>query len=254
MVSGVVALIQSVAPKPLSAAEMRTLITRHAQPFPKQPDQFLGLGILDATAAVTAAKAGEIPAAADFTCSQSTTMMQVTCTDLSTARGSAAIQNRTWNFGEGDSDLVVSQLTNPVHNYDHPGTYNVTLTIRDSTGATSRVSRPFVVVAPEATDLAFDNNLLFAAKKGVIKYFKVDVPAGAKSLRVNLSNRSSLETGTMYVSAGSPTAAKANCTRVFASGSGAQCFMSAPAPGVWYIALSPSTDLNDDVIYAIYTP
>jgi hypothetical protein len=34
----------------LSAAEMRTLITQHAQPFPKRPDQPLGSGILDATA------------------------------------------------------------------------------------------------------------------------------------------------------------------------------------------------------------
>jgi serine protease len=123
MVSGVVALVQSVAPKQLSPAEMRTLITQHAQPFPNQPDQPLGSGILDATATVAAARAGEIPAAADFKCSQGAAGMLVTCSDLSTARGMAQIKSWAWNMGFGDpANMVRTQSVNPYYNYEYPGT------------------------------------------------------------------------------------------------------------------------------------
>ncbi|MFL9894448.1 S8 family serine peptidase [Paraburkholderia sp. RL17-381-BIF-C] len=253
MVSGVVALVRSVAPKPLSTAEMRTLITQHAQQFPKQPDHSMGSGILDAAATVAAAKAGEIPAAADFKCSQSMSAMLVTCTDLSTARGSASIKSWTWTLGSGNAvDVLSAQSVNPIYNYEYPGTYNITLTTTDSTGAVSRVTRPFTVAAPESTDLSFDVNLMIAAKSNVMKFFKLDVPAGASILRVALSNRSSLESGTMYLRAGSPTTVNAPCVRKFASGSGAQCIISRPAAGVYYVTLSPDTDLNDDVIFATY--
>ncbi|MFM0223829.1 S8 family serine peptidase [Paraburkholderia dipogonis] len=255
MVSGVVALVKSVAPVPLSAAEMRTLITQHAQQFPLQPDLPLGSGILDATATVAAAKAGEIPAAADFKCSQGATGMLVTCTDLSTARGVASIKSWAWNFGSGNQvDMVSTQSVNPNNNYEYPGTYNITLTATDSTSAVSRVTRPFTVVAPESTDLNFDVNFQIAATANVMKYFKLDVPAGAPILRVALSNRSSLESGMMYLRAGSPTTVNASCVRTFASGSGAQCILSNPAAGTYYIIVSPNTNLNDDVIYATYTP
>ena len=94
MVTGVIALAQSVAPTPLSVAEMRTLLQQNAQPFPKTPDQPIGAGIVDATATVAAAKSGKIPVAADFTCSEWTNSMTVTCTDLSTARSGVPI--KTW--------------------------------------------------------------------------------------------------------------------------------------------------------------
>lgn len=255
MVSGVAALIQSVAPKPLSIAETRTLITQHAQPFPKQPDHPLGSGILDATATVAAAKAGQIPATADFKCSQAVAGMLVTCADLSTARGFASIKSWAWNFGSSNSvEVVNTQSVNPTYDYEHPGIYNITLTTTDSTGAVSRVTRPFTVVAPESTDLSFDVNITIAAKANVMKFFKLDVPAGARILRVALSNRSSLESGTMYLRAGSPTTVNAPCVRAFASGSGAQCIMSSPAAGTYYVTVSPNTNLNDGVLYATYTP
>lgn len=255
MVSGVVALVQSVAPKPLSTAEMRTLITQHAQPFLKQPDHPMGSGILDATATVAAAKAGEIPAAADFRCSQGVSGMWVTCTDLSSARGSASIKSWAWSFGSSNPvDVPGAQSANPTYNYEYPGTYNVTLAITDSAGAVSRLTRPFTVLAPTSTDLSFDVNLMISAKANVMKFFKVDVPSGASILRVALSNRSSFESGTMYLRAGSPTTVNAPCVRIFASGSGAQCLISRPAAGTYYVMLSPNTDLNEDVIFATYTP
>jgi serine protease len=55
-VSGIVALIQSVAPKPLTPAQVKGLLTTSARPFPVTPDRPIGSGIVDAGAAVERAK------------------------------------------------------------------------------------------------------------------------------------------------------------------------------------------------------
>jgi len=55
-VSGVVALMQSVAPKPLTPAQVEGLLVASARPFPAKPDQAIGAGIVDATAAVQRAQ------------------------------------------------------------------------------------------------------------------------------------------------------------------------------------------------------
>jgi serine protease len=55
-VSGVVALMQSVAPKPLTPAQVEGLLVASARPFPAKPDKAIGSGILDATAAVERAQ------------------------------------------------------------------------------------------------------------------------------------------------------------------------------------------------------
>jgi len=254
MVSGVVALIKSVAPKSLSIAEMRTLIAQHAQAFSRQPDQPMGAGIIDATAAILAAKAGEVPVAAEFKCTQSSVGMTVTCSDLSTARGSASIKSWAWNFGSSaNSDQVGTHSFSPSYEYEYPGTYDVTLTITDSNGSISRLARPLTVAAPEATVLTNDRTVQFSAKAHVVKYFKVDVPPGMQLLNVNLSNRSSFESGTMYVKAGSPSTINAACVAPF-KGNVAACYLRNPAPGTYYISVSPDTDLDGDNIAAIYMP
>jgi len=255
MVSGVVALIKSVASKQYSAAEMRTLITQHSQPFPKRPDQPIGAGILDASAAVAAARSGEIPAAADFICAQGTVGMLVTCTDLSTARGAASIRSWAWNMGYDDKgDTVSTESRNSSHDYEYPGTYNVSLTITDSNGAVSRVSRPITVVAPQATDMAFDTELMFSGKANVPQYYKLELPSGAPVMRANLSSRSSFDSGMMFVKAGSPTSVNADCSRYFASGSGAQCFLWNPRPGTYYLVIKPASDVVDTKLFATFTP
>ena len=254
MVSGVVALIQSVAPKPLSLAEIRTLLSQHAQPFPKQPDQPMGPGILDAAAVVTAAKFGEIPAAADFQCSQSISEMRVTCFDRSSARGALSIASWAWNFGANSSvDIVRTQSANPTYDYEYPGTYSITLQTTDKGGYVSRVARPFTVIAPESTDLSFDQNVEIPSVANVPRLFRLDVPAGASTLRVNISNRSTLESGMMYVKAGSPTTVNAACSSRFASGAGAQCIIKKPVGGAYYVTVIPNTNLDGSVIYATYT-
>ena len=55
-VSGVIALMQSVAPAPLTPAQVTGLLMSTARPFPVKPDKAIGVGIVDATAAVQRAQ------------------------------------------------------------------------------------------------------------------------------------------------------------------------------------------------------
>lgn len=57
-VAGVVALMQSVAPTPLTPAQVESIIKSTATPFPSTPSQSIGPGILNAYAAVQAAAGG----------------------------------------------------------------------------------------------------------------------------------------------------------------------------------------------------
>jgi len=55
-VSGIVALMQSVAPQPLTPSQVEGLLTSSARPFPIKPDRPIGAGIVDAAAAVDRAR------------------------------------------------------------------------------------------------------------------------------------------------------------------------------------------------------
>jgi serine protease len=58
-VAGVAALVQSVAPTPLTQEQMRSLLKRTARAFPVAIDKPIGPGIVDAAAAVNAARNGQ---------------------------------------------------------------------------------------------------------------------------------------------------------------------------------------------------
>ena len=254
MVSAVIALAQSVAPTPLSAAEMRTLLSQNAQPFPTgQPDYALGRGILDANATVIAARSGKIPAAADFKCAESTAVMQVTCTDLSTARG-VPIQSWAWNFGTGAPDFTRTQSVNPTVNYDYPGIYEITLTVTDNTGAVSRLTRPFRVIPPAITDISLNVPTAFWANPGDMRYFALDVPAGVKSLTFSLSPSANGETGTLYLRAGTPSVLHPDCGTAWTKGANAICTLSNPASGIYYGMVSATNaTVRGASILATYT-
>jgi serine protease len=253
MVSGVIALAQSVAPKPLTPIEMRALLTENVQAFPKgQPNQPIGSGILDANAVVAAARAGKIPAAPDFTCVQSATIMQVTCTDLSTARG-APIASWTWNLGTGGPDTVRTSSINPYGNMEYPGTYEITLKLTDSTGAVSRLTRPFKVVPPASTYLTANAPVTFASKSGGLTYFEMDVPAGTKSLTYTLSSGSvSSQTAQLYVKAGTPSILRPDCLSTLVNGGSVTCTIANPS-GSYYGIVNAVTKLTDFSIVATYT-
>jgi len=253
-VSGVIALAQSVVPKALTPPEMRALLMQNVHAFgPETPSFPSGVGVLDATATVAAAKSGKIPAAADFVCSQGAAGMLVTCNDMSTARG-ASIQSWAWNLGFGDpADMVRTQSVNPYYDYEYPGTYNVRLTITDSTGITSTMTRPFTVVAPNVTSLSSNVQIRFSASVYVEQYFSLDVPAGAKSVTFQLSPASYSDIGTPFLRSGSPTTRNAVCESVAVRGSAATCTIANPLAGTYYGTVNPNTSLTGATIQATYT-
>jgi serine protease len=252
MVSGVAALIQSVAPSRLTPAELRTLLTQNVQPFAnRQPDQSLGSGILDATAAVTAARSGKIPAAADFTCSEATVVMQVTCTDLSSARG-APIKSWAWNFGTGGPDMVRTQSVTPWTNYEYPGTYDITFAVTDSTGAVSKVTRPFRVLPPTLTDLSPNTPQTISAKNGEMQNYDLVVPAGVKSLTFSLAPASASQTAILDIRAGTPSPLHPDCESIMVRGAAATCTLSNPVAGTYYAIVSANTKLSGVSLLASY--
>ncbi|MFM0339535.1 S8 family serine peptidase [Paraburkholderia fungorum] len=253
MVSGVVALMQSVAPTPLTPDETRTLLTQNVQPFPNgQPDRPVGQGILDANATVIAARSGKIPVAANFKCSEATMLMQVKCTDLSTERG-VPIKSRTWKFGDGRADFVSAQSVNPTVNYDYPGIYEITFTVTDSNGAISTLTRPFQVFPPAVTDISANTPATFSANSGDMLYFALDVPAGARNLTFRLSPGANGETGTLYVRAGTPSVLHPDCGNVWSNGVDATCTIADPAPKTYYAIVNANRKLNGVSILATYT-
>ncbi|WP_144141593.1 S8 family serine peptidase [Paraburkholderia sp. BCC1884] len=249
MVSGVMALVQSVAPRTLNTAEMRTLLQRSVQPFPPgQPDQPVGPGILDANAAVVAARTGNLPTAADFICREAPNLMQVTCTDRSTARG-AAIAQWTWQFaGTGIADMIRTQSVNPYVNYEYPGRYLITLKLTDASGAVSTLQRPFNVTPPPVSVLDYNgsgNPSRLDGPNGSMDYYSVTVPANAASLTVTLAPGRDTDVSTLYVRADSPTMLNPICTSVMARNTAATCTIVKPKAGQWYAVSAASTKLSN---------
>ncbi|CAE6737556.1 S8 family serine peptidase [Paraburkholderia domus] len=255
MVSGVVALAQSVAPVPLSAAEMRALIQQNAQPFPATFDwsRSLGAGIVDANATVTAAKSGKIPAAVDFYCSELAAAMQVKCTDLSTARGGTTIKSWAWNFGIGDPDMVWTQSVNPTVNFDYAGIYNISLIVTDSNGAKSTYTRPFNVLPPAVIDFSADIPTPVFAQNSEMRYYQLDIPAGVKGVSVTLQPTTTNEGGWLYLRAGTPSVLHPQCQSQLFGGNTATCTMANPTAGAYYIIISAKAKLNGSVLTATYT-
>ncbi|WCM24512.1 S8 family serine peptidase [Paraburkholderia bryophila] len=260
-VSGVLALMQSVAPTPLSPIELRTLLAQNVQPFPGgKPDQPIGAGILDATAAVAAARLGKIPAAANFSCKQSDKLMHVSCTDLSTARG-APIRSWAWNFGTAAGDTVTTKSTNPELDFEQPGTYEFTLTVTDANGGISKVTRPFEVEPMRVTNIADDGSAVrFPMSAGDKQYFSVTIPPGArssvapvgvKSLTFTLSPDTPRDVATMSLKSGTASMANPSCTSVMSGGKPAVCVVNGVGVGTYYVLVSSASAIDNVSIKAV---
>lgn len=72
----------------------------------------------------------------------------VTFTNTSSNNGGPAITQYSWDFGDGFSD----QIPNPVHTYNTPGTYSVTLTVTNANGqADFELKTAYIIVKPAPT-------------------------------------------------------------------------------------------------------
>jgi gliding motility-associated-like protein len=81
------------------------------------------------------------PPVAAFLASDSSgcALLPITFTDLS--GGSAPLVSHLWEFGNGDT----SQQLSPTYTYPQGGTYDVTLTVRDTNGCVSRLRKPDLI-------------------------------------------------------------------------------------------------------------
>jgi PKD repeat protein len=78
---------------------------------------------------------------ADFEFANGTAPLSVDFADKSTVKGGRLV---SWSWDFGDSSAK-STKQNPSHTYKAPGSYDVTLTIRDSNGLTSTVTKQVTV-------------------------------------------------------------------------------------------------------------
>jgi serine protease len=257
MVSGVVALAQSVAPRPLTGPEMRVLLQQHAQPFPVTPDQPIGAGILDATATVAAAKAGEIPTVTDFKCTQNTEAMQLVCQDLSTARGAGAVRSWDWDDGTGKPHTVVTQSTGPVFSYEVPGTYQITLKVTDAKGAVRTSTQPYQVGPLSVTDLTYSTApVVFSLAPGEERYFSYFVPSSGvrtkwwaapyPTVDFKLTPAFSNNKATMDLVSDSLVMSAPGCTATMQGGIPATCQGRSSRQITYYVRVrpAPKTSLN----------
>ncbi len=253
MVSGVVALAQAIAPVSLTGPEMRTLLQQQAQPFPVFLDEPIGAGIVDATATVAAAKAGKVPAAADFTCSEAPNLMQVTCRDMSTARGDAPIKSWVWSWGDGSADYVFNQSINAVKNFDYAGTYVIRLTVTDSNGAKSTLARPLSVLPPAISDVSVDAPVTVVARNGDMLYYRLIVPTGAKNLTASLAPSNEKESAWLYTRASTPSVLYPDCQAHTLPGVSATCTIPNPTPGTYYFIVAAQSRLTASILKATYS-
>ncbi|WP_322093530.1 S8 family serine peptidase [Paraburkholderia bannensis] len=232
MVSGAIALAKSVAPIPLTVAEYRTILQQNAQPFPVKLDRNLGAGILDVARTVVSAKTGSIPVAADFTCqTENTDYNWVRCQDLSTARGDSVIKNRNWDFG---SSFAQSEYKNPDNfRYKYGGTYPVTLSVTDSNGKISKLTRSVQVSTLLSIDLQFDTPVQFSGKYSTQVFYKVIVPEGAKSLTFSLNMIHDGEAASIYIN-DAPSDMFPLCIQNFPGPKNFSCTIASPKAGAWY--------------------
>lgn len=146
-VSGVVALIQSVAATPKTPAEIEALLKSTAHAFPQAPDKPLGAGILDAAAAVATVAAPAQP-------SPPSSVVQMYSYTLS------------WQSSPGAVRYVVEELVNGewVAMYDGPnlswtatekpkGTYKYRLKVCTAVGCSAYSAETSVVVGADMTPI-----------------------------------------------------------------------------------------------------
>ena len=247
-VAGVVALMQSAAPSPLSPAQVETILKNTARPLPGTCSGGCGAGIVNAKAAVDAAAGGgsNAPPAANF--SATVNGLTVQFTDTSTD-SDGSIASRSWNFGDG----TTSTATNPSKTYASAGTYSVALTVTDDDGA-SNTRTQSVTVSGGGGGSVLQNGVPVTGISGAsasTQFWTINVPAGASNLVISTSGGSG--DADLYVRYGSaPTTSAYDC-RPYRSGNAESCSFASPQTGTYHVMLRGYSAFSGVSLVGSYT-
>ena len=179
-----------------------------------------------------------------------------TCYFTDTSTDDGTIVSRQWSFGDGAS----STIQNPSHSYGNAATYTVQLTVTDNDGVSTSTSQTVTVPAgpdPDPSTPNLSNGVATTDRngpQGTWKYYKIQLPAGKSSLRVNLRDvactlvlcNPDLD---LYVRQGlRPTMSTYACSSKQSSDLEA-CTISSPQSGYWYVGVytsfaTPTVPLN----------
>lgn len=248
-VAGVVALMQSVAPSPLTPAQIESTLKSTLRAFPATQSPAIGNGIVNAAAAVAAVAGGGSNTApvANFT----VTTSGLTASFTSTSTDSdGSIASYSWSFGDG----TTSTAANPSKTYSAAGTYTVTLTVTDNDGATNTKTSSVTVSSGGGGGTVLSNGVPvtgLSASTGNSLNYTMSVPAGS----TNLSFTTSGGTGDadMYVKFGSaPTDSSYDC-RPYKSGNAETCSFAAPSAGTWYVRVKAYSSFSGLSLVGSYT-
>ncbi|NYZ66229.1 PKD domain-containing protein [Endozoicomonas sp. SM1973] len=135
-----------------------------------------------------------------------------------------------WNFGDGNT----SAAANPTHKYAKAGTYTATLAVTDDDGLTDQAQKGVTVSDSSGVGVLVKGKPItnLGANKGQWRYYKITVPAGAKSLVIKTAGGTG--DGDLYVNVGSkPSLSKYTC-RPYYYGNNETCEVSAVTKQVEY--------------------
>ena len=250
-VAGLVALMQAVAPTPLTPAQIEALLKSTARALPGSCTGGCGAGIVDANAAVTAAQGGTPPAnnppTAGFTSTVSGLTVQFT--DTSTDND-GTIASRSWNFGDG----TTSTATNPSKTYSAAGTFTVTLTVTDDDGATNTRTASVTVSSGGGGGSVLQNGVPVTGISGAAssqQFWTIDVPAGASNLVINTTGGTG--DADLYVRFGAaPTTTTYNC-RPYQGGNVESCSFATPQTGTYHVLVRGFSAFSGVTLTARYT-
>jgi xanthomonalisin len=173
-----------------------------------------------------------VPPVANF--GVTTSGLTATFTDSSTD-SDGTIASRSWNFG----DSSTSTSANPSHTYAAAGTYSVSLTVTDNSGASNTKTSSVTVSSGGSGGNVLQNGVaatgLSGATNGQLAYTMV-VPAGATGLKFVTSGGSG--DADLYVKFGSaPTTSSYDC-RSWNTGNSETCSITTAQAGTYYVMIN----------------
>jgi hypothetical protein len=187
---------------------------------------------------------GNVPPTASFTSSVSE--LTVSFSDTSTDTDGSVVA-WSWSFGDGGT----SSSQNPSHTYASGGTYTVSLTVTDDDGDTGSTSSQVTVSSSGVTELGNGVPVSgLSGSQGTWKHFRINVPADATDLVMQISGGSG--DADLYTRFGAePTTSAYDC-RPYEYGNDEICTVASPQTGTYHVGIRAYSAFSNLTLVASY--